>query len=403
MRVLVIQPWIRLGGAELISVHLAHELRKQGHNARIVCTFAELAGMPSQANEVEYALPPRWLSVMCRRSRLLFLLVGPWLLLALTLKHARGIDVLNPHNFPASWVAVLVGALRRIPVVWTCNEPPERLPWRDGLKVGLGDYLGWLAASSWLDRVLVRQVSLIYVPSERTRLQVVERYGRDAKVIYLGTDVDFFKGSNGSDLDRNHDLQGKFVLLSVGKLHQQKNQLLCLRALRTVLKEIPATVLVLAGDGPMFDEWRSLAKEWGLAAHVRFLGHVGATEVRDLYRLCDVNIFPAVNQSWGFTPFEALCARRISIVSDDCGAAEVLAREEIGLVCEATEEAFSQQILAVHQSPKAYREMAERGRNFVLQELTWDKHTQWVGALMETHALSTKHSNREAGAKATRI
>lgn len=401
MNILILQPWIRLGGAELISVHLAYELRKRGHKAPIACTFIDLAGMPRRAHAVEYVLPPGWLSRICQRSRLLFLLVGPWLLLALAWKHSRGIDVLNPHNFPASWVAVLVGALRRIPVVWTCNEPPESLPWHDALRVGLGDFLGWLAASSWLDRLLVRRASAIYVPSERTRMQVRKRYARDAKVIRLGMDVDFFQSGNEADLTWKYDLRNKFVLLSVGKLHPQKNQLVCLQALRTVLHKIPASVLVLAGDGPMIDDWRLLAQRWGIANRVRFVGHVSTTEMRDLYRTCDVNLFPAVNQSWGFAPFEALCAQRISIVSNDCGAAEVLSDKGIGVVCEPKAEAFTRHILAVHEFPEEYQGMAQRGRDYVARRLSWRQYTIRVLGLMEDQCSSTEERLEETSTGTT--
>jgi hypothetical protein len=39
MRVMIIQPWVRQGGAELISVHLAYELERQGHEAQIACSL----------------------------------------------------------------------------------------------------------------------------------------------------------------------------------------------------------------------------------------------------------------------------------------------------------------------------------------------------------------------------
>ena len=124
MKIMIIQPWIKQGGAELISVHLAYELAKQGHKVQIVCLFVDLAGMPHHARHVCYVTPPTWLSDWLARSRLAFLFLGPFVLFNLVWKYAGDIDVLNPHNFPASWIAVMVGKLRRIPIVWTCNEPP---------------------------------------------------------------------------------------------------------------------------------------------------------------------------------------------------------------------------------------------------------------------------------------
>ncbi len=395
MKVLILQPWIRVGGAELISVHLAHQVQRRGHDARIACTFIDPVGLPPEAKEVKYLLPAPWLERFCKESRLFFLVFGPWLLLGLAWKHSKGIDVINPHNFPASWVAAIVGALRRIPVVWTCNEPPERLARQNALTVGLGDFVGWWLASSWIDRLMVRGVAKVYVPSEKTRRQVRTKYGIDSSIIHLGMDP-FFSERIGKDgLAKRLDLDGKFVLLTVGKLHPQKNQFLCIEALRKILTQIPNAVLVLAGDGPMAKEWASEAVRNGIAAHVRFLGRRNPQEVRQLYALCDVNLFPPTNQSWGLTPFEALSAGKISIVSNDCGAAEVIAEQGIGFVCDPTPEAFAQKILEVHKHPARCRAMARKGRTFVARNLTWTQYAEKVLGLMEDAYSPAEHPRRE--------
>lgn len=396
MRVLIIQPWIRhAGGAELISVHLANELLEAGHTAPIACTFVDLAGMPDQAHAVEYLIPPRWLSRLCQRSRLFFLLVGPWLLLALVWKHSRGIDVLNPHNFPASWVAALVGAVRRIPVLWTCNEVPERLHWRRALTVGLGDYLGWWVASRWIDRALVRLVDAIHVLSDQVKEEVGERYGRLPTVVHPGIDAEFFGGGSSRKPTAKYGLEGKFVLLCVGKLHPRKNQALCIEVLRRVLPEIPDALLVLVGDGPMKEAWRAHAEVCGVSEKVLFVPQASSEELRDLYAACSVNLLAATNESWGLPPFEALSGGRISVVSDDSGAADVLSREGIGVVCEATAETFAQHIRQVFERPAVYAEMAARGRTYVSQQLTWAHYTERVLGLMKGVRESSRKTTPE--------
>jgi len=388
MKVLIIQPWIRLGGAELISVQLAAQLQQRGHTARIVCTFLDLTGMPDQARAIQYVLPPRWLSRWCERSRLFFLLGGPWILLALVWRQAREVDLLNPHNFPAAWVASLVGAIQRLPVVWTCNEPPTRVP----SQVGFGDFVGWLIASSWLDKRLVKRFDAIYVPSRKTQQQVQARYSREAEIIHLGVEASFFASTpeeataiqRETALTHSLNLEEKFILLCVGKLHPQKNQLVCLEALKRVLPEIPNAVLLLAGAGPMAQNYQALATRLGIADHVRFLGGVTSQEVRDLYHLCAINLFPSLDQSWGLTPFEALCAERISIVSSDSGAAEVFTQEGLGVVCAPTAEAFAAAILRIYRNPLSYQPLAAKGREYTARHLTWSRYAEAVLRMFES-------------------
>lgn len=375
-RIVIIQPWIRLGGAELVSVHLAHELERLGHNVSIVCAFLELEGLPEQAKRLQYRLPSRWLAKKMRKNRALFLILCPWVLLALVWRHSARATILNPHNFPSMWVATIVGRLKRIPVVWYCNEPPARVPLRNAFRIGIPDFLGWFIASSWLDRLFVRGSATICTPSVMTQLQANELYEREAKVLPVGIDADFFRQETGRNPKSDFGLDGKYVLVSVGKLHPQKNQIVCLEAMREIFGKIPNSMLVLAGDGPSARELKSLANEWGLDDRVIFLGQVDSFTARRLFQACDINLVPAVNQSWGFTAFEALCTGKVSVVSTSAGGAtEILGENRIGLVSEPTGQAFARAILELHRDRSMYMQMSATGEEYVRRHLTWRAFT----------------------------
>ena len=382
MKILIVQPWIRLGGAEMVSVNLAVNLVHQGHEVEVACTFLDLEGTPHQASELRYLLPPPWVAELMKRSRVMFLLLGPWILFWIVWRNSRDVDILNPHEFPSSWIAALVGKLRSLPVIWTSYGPTPRLKLSDIPRLGFGDWIGWTVASCWLDRVLVRMISSIHVPSHRSHRQIGERYGRDAREIPLGVDAAFYQGGDARQCLLKYGLAGKYVLLCVGKIHPQENQLICLEALRSILPRVQNAFLILAGDGPMRARWQEAADDMGISPHVKFLGHVSAQEVRDLYRACAVHLYPPVNESWGLTPFEALCAGRISIVSDESGAAEIIAREGIGVVCKPTPEAFAREVLRVHDAPGCLEEMARRGRAYVSDRLGWDRYAVEVIRIM---------------------
>jgi glycosyltransferase involved in cell wall biosynthesis len=135
---------------------------------------------------------------------------------------------------------------------------------------------------------------------------------------------------------------------------------------------------------------------------VFFLGHCTSLLIRKLYQISDVNLFPPVNQSWGFTPFEALCADKISIVSNDCGASEILSKQNIGLVCEPTAEAFAKLIVEVHNRPEFFTAIAKKGHGYVSQNLNWKVYSQYVLEVMEGISSSCQESsmNREINKEA---
>src|SRR3970040_1698878 len=97
-----------------------------------------------------------------------------------------------------------------------------------------------------------------------TQAQTQKRYRRPVKVIHVGIDADFFGSGDGDDPRRSLGLQGKYVLLCLAKLHPQKNQIVCLQAMRELVEHIPDARLILAGDGPSGDELKSLTRRWGL-------------------------------------------------------------------------------------------------------------------------------------------
>lgn len=384
MNVLIVQPWIRLGGAELVSTYLAAGLERNGHRVRIACSFLNLNGMPPHAEKLGYLLPPRRLAQALEKNRLLFLLMGPWVLLWLVWKHSHEIDVLNPHEFPASWIAVIVGALRGIPTVWSSYGPTRRFGWSEIRDIGLIDWVGWRFASGWIDRYLVRRLTSIQVPSELSRKLIRGRYDRSADINALGVDSTFYGAGSKIRFIERYELQDKFVIASVGKLHPQENQIACLDALRKILPSIPNAHLVFAGDGPMRNRLVKTAKMWGLEGHASFIGHVASWEVRDLYSASILHLYPPVEESWGLAPFEALCANCLSIVSNECGAAELIKSEGIGVVCEPSGQEFARQIQIFHADTAHFEELADRGKQYVTNRLGWQRHADKASLLMES-------------------
>jgi len=373
VKILIIAPWIGLGGAEILSIHLAHELKRLGHNVTIATLFVDHKGLPPIAKSNFYLTPPKIISKLCHKWRLAFFIIGPIFLFLTVLKHAREVDILNPHNFPSFWVAFLVSKLRKIPVVWTCNEPPPIPRKKDIPTIGIFDYLGWTIASSRVDTFFVSHFKgPIVVPSLKTQKDVLKRYNKKSYINYIGIDYDFFsKGKVRSKIE-GIEIKDKFVLACIGKLHPQKNQEIILQALSLVSAKIPKACLLLVGDGPEKDRLKLTAQRLKIAGKTFFLGVVKRNVLRDVYRNTNINLFPAIDhQSWGFTPIEALCTGVISIASKDTGVSEFLQEGSCGVVAEATAESFAEEILQVYKNRSKYTKMANKGREIVKKNLTW--------------------------------
>ena len=102
------------------------------------------------------------------------------------------------------------------------------------------------------------------------------------------------------------------ILLNVGRLTEQKNQAVLIRA----LARVPSARLVIAGDGPERPDYAALASELGVTDRLHMLGDVTRRDVVDLLAAADLFVFPSVWETFGLAAVEAAMAG-VPIVAAD--------------------------------------------------------------------------------------
>lgn len=233
----------------------------------------------------------------------------------------RRFDVINNHNFPSEW-AVHYARKRSVSrSVWMCNEPPF---W-----FFLEEERRGVRAVDWplfelLDRRTVKSVDKIMVLSNLTGEIVRKTYGRDYEVIRTGVDSSQFHNADGKRFREKYGLSDALILLQVGQYSVYKRQDDSIRVLGTLAKSHRNLKLVFIGPESSYKErLRALANENGVSGDVLFLGALPDEELRQTYAACDVFLFPS-KQSWSLVAAEAMASGKPVIVSDQCGAAEIL-------------------------------------------------------------------------------
>lgn len=388
MKILIIMPWIRQGGAELIAARTGLELQKRGHKVKIAALFTDLSKMADWAGELTYVRPGRFWQTVFKKSKWALYFLGPFWLWGLVWREAEWAEVLFPHSLPAYWVAPIVGRLKKKKTIWLCNEPP-----RARKELGGADGLMWRLSDGPWEKWLGRLADKVIVYSDLVQKEVGQRYGREAKRVRLGVDFDFFsrkvseKEKRG--LRERFGLGDEPVWLMVGRLDRQKNQRLAVGVFASWQKKKEEGRLVLVGEGPDRQELEKMIDEQGLRRKVILAGLARPEEVRAWYAVADLVLFPSVNQtatmnqSWGFVPFEALCQKKLTIVSTGSGAAEVLVPERIGLAAMPTVAAFGEKIGEFYREKEEYSEWAKRGQVWVKENLTWEKFADEVEVVLK--------------------
>jgi glycosyltransferase involved in cell wall biosynthesis len=163
-----------------------------------------------------------------------------------------------------------------------------------------------------------------------------------------------FFAPHAIDNDRFFDMQGQYeekaiawrrklnirdediVFLFAGKLEPIKNIELLISSflmIRSALTGGSKTQLVIVGNGLLETE---LKERYGRLPNIHFVGFQNQSLMPVVYRLGNVFVLPSTNETWGLSINEAMACGRAVLVSDKCGAAIDLVRNnENGFIFES--------------------------------------------------------------------
>lgn len=369
-------PHIFKGGAEFQLLHLAKELQMKGHCVDVLALSVsndireDMANLNFITNKDNLAPRKELLNTesiideiknMIRLKRMLARLEETY-------------DVINPHNFPAVW-----SCTGHNPIVWMCNEPPDPL-WANpnpSITMKIARSIG-VAVDN---RIVMKHVKRIAVIDELNQKRVRDRYHMDSDVVYSGVDFDYFSKGNAKDAIAKFNLDGKFVVVHVGWFTPQKNQMASVKSIESVISQIPELMLVLVGRndnayGKMIRVYLSTSVARN---NVLLTGLVSMDDIRNLYAASNITIFPTRSQTWGASPLEGLCLGKIPIVSREAGVSFLIEKERMGVVSGDLAAA----IIEIHSNYAEYRRMAQRGRDFVKEHLSWNDYCDRMVSIFE--------------------
>lgn len=179
-------------------------------------------------------------------------------------------------------------------------------------------------------------------------------------------------------------------LLCVGRLCEQKGQLLLVQAAALLKARGLAFEIVLAGDGEMRREVEAEIERLGLQAHFRITGWVSSAQVRDELLAARAMVLPSFAEGLPVVIMEAMALRRPVLSTYVAGIPELVLQGQTGWLFPAGDiEALADAMATCLTAPTSQLDaMGEAGRTRVLARHDVDTEAAKLMALFAQHSHS---------------
>jgi colanic acid/amylovoran biosynthesis glycosyltransferase len=172
-------------------------------------------------------------------------------------------------------------------------------------------------------------------------------------------------------------------LVTIGRLVDKKGVRYGVEAVAHVLASGRALSYSVVGDGPLADELRSRIEALGIAGHVRLMGWKSHRQILEIIAASHVLLAPSITADDGDEEgipnvIKEAMAIGLPVVSTwHAGIPELVTDGESGfLVPERDVSALADKIIALHDHPEMWTELARAGRRKIEAEFEIEKLTE---------------------------
>ncbi|UCH90124.1 MAG: glycosyltransferase family 4 protein, partial [Thermoplasmata archaeon] len=196
----------------------------------------------------------------------------------------------------------------------------------------------------------------------------------DPVIIPSAIDINRFRPDNdGSVVRKKHGLEGKKVVLYVGRFKYHKGLEYLVEAATKLDKD---TYFILVGSGDYYSTLKKLIIKNDLQDRFIFPGHVSADLLTKYYAAADVFALPSVLrlEAFGLVIVEAMATGKPVVISDIPGVREVIEDNVHGYLVEpANSSDLAEKLEILLKDPKLCKKIGRAGRKKVEESFNWDK------------------------------
>lgn len=160
-------------------------------------------------------------------------------------------------------------------------------------------------------RNMMRRAEVVIAPSTPIKEELEENgvIMQACEVVPTGIDTSLYTPANyDKGFLGRYGLEGKKVILHVGRLSREKRLDIVLSAVAELAKSEPDLRLLVAGAGPAAGSYAEEARRLGIADRVVFAGYMPDDELRRAYASCEMLVIASTFETQGLVVLEALAS-----------------------------------------------------------------------------------------------
>jgi glycosyltransferase involved in cell wall biosynthesis len=231
------------------------------------------------------------------------------------------IQLIHAHGYGAANFGRLAGMIRGIPTIVHAHDDDRYYPLYQNLA----------------DRLLRNHTDKAIAVSGSVGKSCVNKrhIGKDKTfVIHNGIPLKDFAAPDGERVRKERARLGigpDFkVIGTVAKLREEKGTRYLIESAVKVLEIFPKTLLLIAGDGPLMEELKTLSEKLGIADRVIFAGF--RDDIPVILSIIDIFIVPSITEGSPLALLEAMAMGKPIVATNVGGIVEILRDGETGLL-----------------------------------------------------------------------
>jgi 1,2-diacylglycerol 3-alpha-glucosyltransferase len=319
-----------IDGGAVAQHRIVHELIRRGHDVRVIAPAFSFQNTVEDDKGSTIYRPRAFVLPFYMNNKYHFTPFPLWYVKKVIEEFKP--DVINVCSpYPNSICAMIVAKKKKIPLVGSIHILPENILapfFSSSLYPTLVKYT-WSYLIYFYNRV-----DQATVPTQ-TGAVMYQQKGLKTPVVPISNGVNtemFTPKNNGEYLRERFHLPRKPLVLYTGRINQEKNVDVLVKAVPLVLQSIDAHFL-FCGSGGLKPDMMKLTEQLGVLDHVTFIDFLDWVDYPNIFPLADVFVMPAESELQSIVTLEAIASGVPPVVVNK-GAVPELVSAQNGLVFE---------------------------------------------------------------------